>query len=1227
MDDIHIVTVAWGSDLSLMSEAADDLGFRFSAWTVHDLRTDESARDSFTSACREADIVLLHPSHDPFWDGVMAGIPDDLPVVTFGYGRDHPAGATVPLRIVSTVSLYALYGGYTNLRNMLAYLAAEVLDIDIDYDPPEETRWEGIYHPQSEKVFDTVDEYLAWYSRSGPPMVGIIFSRSQWVNGDTATVDALIREIEKFAGVIPVFCFGVADEEIGTRSGTDVIRDFFSGRIDLLVELRSFIHTRDIEEYLRVLHELAVPVIHPLILYHTTLEEWQADTAGISSTEQTWSVALPEFQGMIDMVLAGVAERERGGGDISERHIPVEDRISRVCGRIRRWLSLRARPVDERRIAFILHNKPCASLEGTVGAGAGLDTLESVARILRAMKERGYAVEVPASGEALINEIMDRKAISEFRWTSVREIVEKGGALALLDLQTYLRWFESFPETVRRAVREVWGEPPGEERDGVPPAMVHDGKIVITGVEFGNAVVCVQPKRGCAGPRCDGKVCRILHDPDVPPTHQYLATYRWLEEVWGADAIVHVGTHGNLEFLPGKRAGLSAGCYPDIAIGDVPHLYIYNADNPPEGTTAKRRSYALLIDHAQTVMTVSDLYADLRELDDQIGAWRRARDEDRARAHALEHVITELIEEANLAEEVGLDRLKAGEISFEEVVDAAHDLLMGIYNTQIPSGMHIFGSMPDGDERVEFITAVLRYDGTLHRTARLLTGTTEDDGSTDSLRRIEDAAKDIVAAILETGRPPRSGMDPGTAGQALLEEVGRQVRDLQDRIDRSDEIGRLLDAMDGRFIPPGPSGLVTRGRPEVLPTGRNFYSLDPTRVPSRAAWRTGTRLADALLERYRSENGTLPEHIAMYWMASDIMWADGEQFAQILYLIGVEPVWEEGRVRSFRIIPLEELGRPRINVTIRTSGILRDNFYNCIELLDDAIRAVAALDEPVEMNLIRKYSGETGGCHIFGSRPGTYGNGVSLALYASAWEDESDLSDIFIQWNGYAYGRDRYGEERRDLLRKQLTSVDLTFNKTATDEYDLLGCCCYFGVHGGLTAAVRTASGKDIPSYYGDTRSREDVEVRSLADEIRRVVRTRLLNPKWIEGMKKHTYKGAGDISRRVGTVYGWESTTQEVDDWIFDDIARTFVLDEEMRKFFGDHNPWALEEIGRRLLEAHARNLWNADPDVIDALKEAYLEIEGWMEDRMEGVDGVQGGAVNIYTRDDVPAWKRSWR
>ncbi len=542
--------------------------------------------------------------------------------------------------------------------------------------------------------------------------------------------------------------------------------------------------------------------------------------------------------------------------------------------------------------------------------------------------------------------------------------------------------------------------------------------------------------------------------------------------------------------------------------------------------------------------------------------------------------------------------------------------------------MHIFGEVPEGERRVEFIHAIMRYNGEVRDAVLRMTGHDASTADDALLRDAEAAAKSLIAAILE-GEPPDRAAER-VLGDRLrrldleaLQKIQDGVLDLAARIDDSDEIGSLLSGCAGGYIPPGPSGLITRGKPEVLPTGRNFYSLDPFRIPTRAAWRIGTRLAESVIQKYIEEHRAIPENIGMYWMASDVMWADGEQLAQVFSLIGVEPVWTDGRVRSYRVVPLEELGRPRIDVTIRMSGILRDCFYSCIELLDDAIREVAGLDEPPEMNFIRKHALEgSGTARIFGSRPGTYGNGVSLAVYASAWKEEADLAEVFLRWNSYAYGRDNFGEESRETFSAQLATIDLTFNKTVTDEYDLLGCCCYFGAHGGLTGAARALSNRDVPAYYGDTRDRDRVEVRTLAEEIRRVVRARLLNPKWIEGMKRHGYKGAGDISRQVGTVYGWEATTEEVDDRIFDDIARTFVLDAEMRRFFEDENPWALEEIGRRLLEAHGRGLWDADPDVLDGLQAAYLEMEGWIEDRMGDTGGdVQGGAVRVVTLQDLEA------
>ncbi len=1210
-----------------LKEAAEGLDIELDIWPTHDMG-DEARREACIKSFEDTDVVLIHPTNEEYWDDIIAGLRKDLPTISLGHDSTFWWLSNLRAEIIATVNLYHVYGGVKNMRNMLLYIGKEVLGKDYEYEYPEEMVWQGIYHPEADRVFDNVNEYLEWYAehkrvcrRNGGRTVGILFFRTYWVNGDLEVVNALIHALEDSDfDVIAVFSYGAGDKDLGAISSKEVIESFFKGRIDALINLQSVFNARN--NQLEILKQLDVPVFHPVIAYHQTEEEWVANTAGLSSLEVGWSVAMPEMEGLIEPLLVGVLKREGG----IERHVAVDDRVKRIVARVKRWIDLRNKPVSERKVAFILHNNPCASVESTVGTAANLDALESVARILRDMRAAGYSVRVPENGKALIDDIMRRKAISEFRWTTIDEIVNKGGVLALVSKDEYERWFATLPLAVREKTCAAWGEPPGEAMNGVPAAMVYEGKIVVTGVRYGNAVVCVQPKRGCAGSRCDGRVCKILHDPEVPPPHQYLATYHYLDTHF--DVIVHVGTHGNLEFLPGKSVALSGACYPDIAMGDIPHLYIYNSDNPPEGTIAKRRSYATLIDHLQAVMTESGLYGDLKELETQIEEYNRTKGSDNARSHAIEHIIIELLRRTKLDAEIKLDSMLEGGYSIERIIEAAHEAITRIYNTQIPAGMHIFGEIPEGNDRVEFINSILRYDSELRKVILALMGRdiSPSDAGSALLEEVDRLGKEYISAILSADAADpyevaRQVLKDRLRSRPRLQQLRDKILDLSARIAASDEIGSLLHGFDGGYIEPGPSGLLTRGKTEILPTGRNFYSLDPFRIPSQAAWEIGKKLAEGVLRKYVEDKGKLPENIAMYWMASDIMWADGEQMAQILYLIGVEPIWHNGRVKGYRVIPLEELGRPRIDVTLRVSGIIRDCFYNCIELVDEAIRTVAVLDEPEDKNYLRKHLRDNGDCaRIFASKPGTYGNGVNLAVYASAWKNEKDLADVFLEWNGYAYGKKFFGIDAHDTLKTQLETVELTFNKTTTDEYDLCGCCCYFGTHGGLTAAARALSHGDVCAYYGDTRDRDRIEVRTLADEIRRVVRSKILNPRWIEAMKRHGYKGAGDISERIGRVYGWEATTGEVDDWIFNDIARTFVLDRAMREFFERNNPWALEEIGRRLLEAYERGLWKPDEDVIEGLRSAYLEMEGWMEEKMGEVKGeFQGGTIDIITPQEV--------
>lgn len=1278
---MKIRSIMWASHVPMLVRASKKLDFvELKVFSSDILREDPLKCEEALAELKKGDVILLYRTSDTFWEGIeeeLKKIGKKIPIICIGYDPSYWTLSTVKPEIVATCYSYIVIGGEENFTNMFRYIAKEVLGMNIEVVPPKPIPWEGIYHPDAPSYFTRIEDYLEWYKLKDAPTVGVLFSRHYWVNNQLELEDALIRELEaNGVNVISVFSYGAKDENLGSKGSAEVIQEYFLKdgvpRIDALIKLQMFFLSRNsrqdiadtkvAEEGVELLKKLDVPVFQPVLTYYKTIEEWEKDPQGLGM-EISWSIAMPEFEGMIEPILIGGIKREEDMGTILRQRVPIEERCRKLVQRVIKWIKLRKKPVAERKVAFILHNNPCASVEATVGSGAHLDTLESVARIMHRMKEVGYKVNPPKDGKELIKTIMERKAISEFRWTTVEEIVSKGGALALIDVKKYEKWFNTLSPRVRERMKNVWGEPPGKEMNGVPAAMVYNGKIVVTGVQYGNVVVCVQPKRGCAGPRCDGRVCKILHDPDVPPPHQYIATYRYLEDIFGVDVIVHVGTHGNLEFLPGKGTGLSADCYPDIAIGNIPHLYIYNADNPPEGTIAKRRSYATLIDHMQTVMIQGGLYEELEELSQYINEYEQAKISDPSRAHILEHLILEKIRKTNLDKEIKL----RDDMPFEEVIRATHEVLSRIRNTQIQDGMHIFGELPEGERRVDFINSILRYDAgetvSLRRVIASLMGLNLDEllakqgevhpdykkSYGELLEEIDNKAKAFIREFLHQGNKVNVNFEKlakEVLGDALkqpehvsnLSFLRERVLDLDLRISQSQEIESLLHGFEGGYIPSGPSGLITRGRDDVLPTGRNFYSLDPQRVPTKAAWIIGGKLAEVLIEKYMREEGRFPENVAIYWMANDIMWADGEGMAQIMHLIGVRPVWQpNGRIKGFEIIPLEELGRPRIDVTIRVSGITRDNFPNCIELIDEAIQAVASLDEPLEMNFVRKHTLEkleeeksfnseawrNATLRIFASKPGTYQAGVQLAVYASAWKNEKDLSDVFVYWNGYAYGKGIFGKEAHKQLVSSLRTVDITYNKVVSDEYDLFGCCCYFGTHGGMTIAARTISGKNVRTYYGDTREPEHVEVRDLADEIRRVVRTKLLNPKWIEGMKRHGYKGAGDISKRIGRIYGWEATTQEVDDWIFDEIAKTFVLNEEMRNFFEENNPWALEEITRRLLEAAERGLWNADPKVMEALKDTYLTIESWLEEKMGDIQGeFQGGSIDILTAEEVEDW-----
>ncbi len=734
---MKIVGVVWQSYYNIFLKASKNIkDFDINIYSARSIEAFPEKFDILLKDIKDADILFFYRSAEPFWEKLEKELKQDIDakIICLGHDPSYLLLSNVDADIINKSYKYIVMNGEKNITNLYLYLANKLCNLKIHYEEPENIPWEGIYHPDSNTIFSKIEDYLAWYNEHigiKKDFIGILFSRHYWINENTEVEDLLIKSLEKRGfGVICAFSYSVKDIELGTKSSGEVIRDYFidtneKPRISAFIKLISFFLEKNrgsdshnacvASDGVKLLERLNIPVFGPISSYYTTISEWEK---GELSLDTGWSVALPEFEGIIEPIIIS-AQME--GEEEERRKMPIEDRVEKLLDRIVRWIDLRKLRPQDKKIAFILHNSPCSSVEATVGGAAHLDSLESVVRIMKRLKSAGYRVEPPQDGKELIDLIMKRKAISEFRWTTVEEIVEKGGVIAFVDKEKYLEWFSELDENTRNRMIEAWGNPPGEYKNGIPPAMVYNGKIVITGISLGNVVVCVQPKRGCAGSRCDGQVCKILHDPDVPPPHQYIATYKWLSKEFKANAIVHVGTHGNLEFLPGKGVGLSSSCFPDIAIDSIPHLYIYNADNPPEGTIAKRRSYAVLIDHMQTTMTKSGLYEELLELDRLVSEYHIAKKNNPVKAHALEHIILDSIKKTNLDKEIKVkfdgkhyflsDIINEDihQLPFDEITEKVHAILSNIRNSQIQDGMHIFGDVPKGTKRIEFIYSILKY--------------------------------------------------------------------------------------------------------------------------------------------------------------------------------------------------------------------------------------------------------------------------------------------------------------------------------------------------------------------------------------------------------------------------------------------------------------------------------------------------------------------------------------
>ncbi|MBA3509815.1 MAG: cobaltochelatase subunit CobN [Thermoleophilaceae bacterium] len=705
------------------------------------------------------------------------------------------------------------------------------------------------------------------------------------------------------------------------------------------------------------------------------------------------------------------------------------------------------------------------------------------------------------------------------------------------------------------------------------------------GLDLGGVFLAIQPPRGFG----DNPVA-VYHSPDLPPADEYLAFYRWLDEDWGAHAVVHVGKHGTLEWLPGKSVGLSSECYPDMALGDLPLIYPFVVNDPGEGTQAKRRAHAVIVDHLLPPMTRADTYDDLARLESLLDEHARAASVDPAKLPAVRAKVWELLVEAEIHRDLGVSESPEG-AEFDDLVLHVDGYLCELKDAQIRGGLHVLGRPPEAEAELDLVLALTRLP---QGDAPSLRAGLGEDASRAEVDAAEAGNRRQLAALQEAGWS--YGGDHPTLRwvcDRLIPNLGRTP----------DEVGSVMAALDGRHVPAGPSGAPTRGMAHVLPTGRNFYSVDPKAVPSPLAYEVGTGLADALIARHLAEEGRYPETVGLVAWGTAAMRTMGDDVAEALALVGVRPVWaaESGRVTGVEAIPLAELGRPRVDVTLRISGFFRDAFPHVIALLDDAFSLVANLDEALEDNLVRAHGDDP---RIFGSKPGAYGSGILALLESRDWRSDEDLAAVYQAWSGYAYGRSGPGLGIRgvpafDAMARRFAGIEVAVKNQDNREHDIFDSDDYLQDHGGMVATIRSLTGAQPKAWFGDSADPSRPRVRSLAEEAARVVRTRVVNPKWIAAMCRHGYKGAFELAATVDYLYGYDATARVVEDWMYERVTDAYVADPQVHKLFEQSNPWALRSIAERLLEANERGLWNASDGALATLRSALLEAEGWEESR----------------------------
>ncbi|WP_196889251.1 cobaltochelatase subunit CobN [Aureivirga sp. CE67] len=1107
------------------------------------------------------------------------------------------------------INTYFNAGGKDNAITLLKYISNEISATNYVINETKEIPTLFLFHHQKGIVSN--EELNTLLNPELPTMV-IWAYRTHFVSENLDPIEVLSKTFEREnCNVFTVFANNLREKN--TLEEVKKLMTFDGKR-----KIASIINTtgftiKMMEEKDFIFDQLNIPVIQA-IFSSTNKDLWKEGLFGLTPTDIAMNIALPEIDGrIIGRAISFKKEIEKTA--LTDSSILKYEAYQPACdytvSLAKNYAKLQSLKNKDKKIALILPNYP--NKDSRLANGVGLDTPESCALFLKSLNENGFDVgnAIPKNGTALMHWFTQLT-------TNAIETTNTRPHAAILPLEKFQKMWNALSSELKEKIENQWGKPSDD------PYFTEKG-FIIPGFRLGNIFVSIQPSRGYnQDPQA------IYHSPDLAPTYQYLAYYTWVQKEFQTNAVIHFGKHGNLEWLPGKSVSLSnETCFPAAIFDAIPHFYPFIINDPGEGTQAKRRNQAVILDHLIPPMTRAESYGKMVQLEHLAEEYYEAASLDTKRAKSIEKEIADLIKQTKLDVDLGINS-----DDLDELLVKLDGYLCELKEAQIRDGLHIFGKAPEAEQLEDLLIALHRVPS--YNSIGITQALAKDLNISDNIleekyenkceisvdetlcrtygkviESLELKAKTYLQEVLKQNKYPENL--PLT--KTVLEKIKTET--LGKILDTKEETINLLKGLNGAYVSSGPSGAPTRGRLDLLPTGRNFYSVDVRTIPTETAYRLGEKSAQLIIERYLQENGDYPETIGISVWGTSTMRTGGDDIAQAFALMGVRPIWKNTnrRVTDFEIIPLMKLQRPRIDVTLRISGFFRDAFPDVISLFNSAVEKVANLEEDLEYNPIRKRfleesenwkskglpekeAKQRAMYRVFGSKPGAYGAGLQAVIDEKNWKTQEDLAKVYINWSSYAYGKDRKGVSAHESFENRLQAMEIVLQNQDNREHDILDSDDYYQFQGGLANAVTTTKGEAPNIYFGDHSRPETPKIKTLKEELLKVYRSRVVNPKWIEGVKRHGYKGAFEMAATLDYMFAYDATTNLIDDFMYEGITESYLLNEENKKFIEQVNPWALKDMSERLLEAMQRGMWeNPTEEIKKKVEDLYLEGESLTE------------------------------